>query len=356
MNQEATFVAYDQFTGVTRSLFRGRIPHDSVVSYHEDLFQTEPSFRWLASNTVAGVAEAAEKGNQEVDYLGQGEGEEASYGSRLAEGAKSMMKGPWVTVFQLYGHYLDQDPVTDLPGFKSSGYGIQGAIMHPAGEVWLVGLYGAWQRLTADIRNSDAEVESGVWRLGPTFALGSGPAHAEGLITYNWGKVDNKNNSGNYSNRQWDLFVRGGYDFDMEHMARGLTLTPELQALYSNQSRDAFNWQYDNTRINSASSSGWATRLGGTLGYDRLQFEQPLEFKLSVGWQYNQYTTADLETSDGTNNGRYGFGEYDRHAMYYAARVDTVLNETFNVSFSYAGTWSSNALGHFLQAGVEFRF
>ncbi|MGB1271911.1 MAG: autotransporter outer membrane beta-barrel domain-containing protein, partial [Endozoicomonas sp.] len=255
MNQEVTFVAYDRFTGVTRSLFTGRIPHNAIVSYHEDLFQTVPPFRWLASNTLD------ENDNQAVDYLGQREGEDTSYGSRLAEGAKSMMKGPWVTVFQLYGHYLDQDPVSDLPGFKSSGYGIQGAILHPAGEVWLVGLYGAWQRLTADMRSSDAEVESGVWRLGPAFALGSGSAHMEGLITYSWGKVDNKDNrySGNYSNRQWDLFVRGGYDFDMEHMARGLTLTPELQALYSNQSRDAFNWQYDNVRISSASSSGWAT-------------------------------------------------------------------------------------------------
>ena len=342
MMQEASVSSYSSFTGITRNILSGRIPANSVSSTNDDLFNSTHRATWVASSD-----------SSDVDYLGQDE-ETESYGDKIAAGARTVIDSSWFTIVQFYGHYFDQDSMNEMAGFKSSGYGLHGALVRPVGEHFLLGAYLGWQNLSADIRHSDGEIEASTWRIGPTFAWGSGPAHAEGILTYNWHKLTPKvgSTSSEFKSRQWDTYLRGGLDIDLENVARGMTLTPELQLLYSSQSRDAFDWVY-NQKIQGADSKGWVTRVGGTLGYDRLQFEQPLELKLSLGWQYNQFSTADLVTGD---NQVGGLGEYDKHGMYYSAGVDTRVNETFNVSLSYAGLWSGNALGHYLKAGMEFRF
>ncbi len=344
IGQEAALASYDSFTTGMRNLLRGRIPPDTIAGTTGNLFGRTSKYSWLASNDEVGV-----------DYLGQEEDEDnSSYATRLAEGAKAIVNGPWFTLVEVYGHYFDQDPMGNLSGFKSSGYGLQGALLRPTGDSWLLGLYGARQSLSADIRYSDGEVETGTWRMGPTFAFGSGAVHAEGLLTYNWNTTDNKINGykSNYKSGQWDVFLGGGYDFDLEKSVRGLMFTPELEVMYSSQERDGYHWLYNNY-IDKGNSSGWTTRLGGSLSYDRLQFEQPLALKVAVGWQYNQYKTDDLKSSNGLHS---DYEHYDQHAMYYSAGIDTFLNERLNLSLSYAGSWSRNALGHYLQAGMEFRF
>ena len=316
MTLEANLMAYDSFTGMTRSLLKGRVPKNAFVA--------------------------------------DGYDEENSYSEQIANRVRSVTHGSWFSVLQVSGHFFDQDPMNDISGFKSSGYGFNGALLCPLSEQWLIGVYGGWQKLNGDLRHTSGSVETGSWKLGPTVALNAGSIHAEGLLTYSWNKVDSKvkGYSGEYKNTQWDSYLRGGYDLNLESFAPGLSLTPDMQMLYSSQERDSFNWAF-NSKMNGASSKGWTTRLGGTLGYDRLQFKQPLELKLAAGWQYNQFKTEGLSTpaNDYKNN-----SQYDRHGMYYSAGVDTRINETVNLNLNYSGLWSSNALGHYLQAGVEYRF
>lgn len=316
MMQEARLMTYDSFTGMTRSLLKGRVPKNAFVANGYD--------------------------------------EKDSYSEQIASRVRSVTYGSWFSVFQVSGHFIDQDPMNDLSGFKSSGYGLNGALLCPLSEQWLVGMYGGWQKLSGDLRHTGGSVETGSWKLGPTIAWNAGAIHAEGLLTYSWNKVDNKvkGYSGEYKNNQWDSYLRGGYDLDLKGYTRGLSLTPDMQVLYSSQDRDSFNWAF-NSKMNGASSKGWTTRLGGTLSYDRLQFELPLELKVAAGWQYNQFKTEGLSTTAGDYQNN---SQYDRHGMYYSAGVDTQINKTVNLNLNYSGLWSSNALGHYLQAGVEYRF
>lgn len=315
MMQEASLMAYDSFTGMTRSLLNGRVPSNAFVA--------------------------------------DGSDDDDSYGDRIASRVRSVTHGSWFTVVQASGHFFDQDPMNDLSGFKSSGYGLNAALLCPLSEQWLVGMYGSWQKLNGDLRHTSGSVETGSWKLGPTLSWSAGAIHAEGLLTYSWNKIDNKvkGYSGEYKIHQWDSYLRGGYDLDLEGFAHGLSLTPDLQVLYSSQDREGFSWV--NNKMNGATSKGWTTRLGGTLGYDRLQFEQPLELKLAAGWQYNQFKTENLTAPTGEYRND---SHYDRHGIYYSAGVDTQINEAMNLNLNYSGLWSSNALGHYLQAGVEYRF
>ena len=339
--KEASLTAYDSFTGVTRSLLKGRIPANAIVGGRSDLFKNTPKSQWLASRE-----------NEGLNYSDQNEG--SSYGERVANGARAMTQGPWFTVLQVYGHYFDQDPMNNLAGFKSSGYGLHGALLLPVGDQWLMGVYGGWQKLNADLRHTSGDVEAGSWKLGPTIAWSAGSFHAEGLLTYSWNQIKNKVNhySGEYKSNQWDTYLKGGVDIDMGGFIGGLSLTPDVQVLYSSQNRDSFDWAFNN-KIKSDNTKGWTTRVGGTFGYDRLQFEQPLELTLAAGWQYNQFKTGSLEAGNGEI---VEYEHYDRHGMYYSASADTRINEVMNLSLSYAGLWSGNAFGHYMQAGIEFRF
>ena len=343
MVHESLLPTFSHFTGMTRKLLGGSIPANTITGDVGKLSVTR-SVNWLASTE-----------EDDIDYLGQElNDQDDSYSGKVKEGVRAVVGGPWFTIVQLYGHYLDQDAANDLSGFKSSGYGLSGALMRPVGDQFLVGAYAGWQTLSADIRHSDGEVTAGTWRLGPTFAWGSGIAHIEGLLTYSWNKVDSKVSgySGEYKGRQWDTYIRGGVDLSLESVIRGLNVTPEVQLLYSSQNRDSFDWMY-NERIKSAESKGWVTRMGGVLSYDRLQFQQPLELTLSLGWQYNQFTTGDMELEGGNAA---VVDQYDQHGMYYAVGVDTKINEALNLSLSYDGILSSSALGHYFQAGLKFRF
>ena len=315
MMREASMMAYDSFTGMTRSLLKGKIPKNAFVSEDYD--------------------------------------DDGSYTEQVTRKVRAVTHGSWFSVLRVSGHFFDQDPMNDLTGFKSSGYGLNGALLCPLNEQLLVGLYGGWQKLNGDMRHANGSVEAGSWKLGPTAAWSSGPMHAEGLVTYSWNKVDSKvaGYSGEYKSGQWDSYLRGGYDLDLAGFAHGLSMTPDLQVIYSSQDRDSFNWVHN--KMNGASSKGWTTRMGGTLGYDRLQFEQPLELKLAAGWQYNQFKTEGLSTSAGVHQNN---SQYDRHGVYYSAGMDSQINEVINLNLNYSGIWSSNALGHYLQAGVEYRF
>ena len=136
-----------------------------------------------------------------MDYLGQekpgreelGQSDVAadhdtfySYSQAVKEGARAFVYGEWFGLMQVYGHFLDQKKVKDMAGFKSNGYGVQMSLLRPVGNEWLIGIYGAWQKLTADLKDFNGEVESGTWRLGPTIAWRHGSLHAEGIVTYNW--------------------------------------------------------------------------------------------------------------------------------------------------------------------------
>lgn len=295
-------------------------------------------------------AEAADV-SSEVDYLGQDETAEV-YVLSMSEKAAAFVSGGWFGLLELNGHFYDQDKMNNLAGFKSSGYGIQLGLVRPVCEGWLFGVYGAWQKLGADVKGYNGEVDTGTWRLGPTVAWSRDGFHAEGLLTYNWNTVDSKvaRYKSDYKSKEWDAYIRGGYDINLDGVTRGLTLTPEVQLLYASQERDEYNWGMG--MIGKGSSKGWVSRMGGRLTYDRFLMNQPMELKASVGWQHNDYKPDDIDYM----NSKHNFKGYDENAVYYSLGLDTQLSRRFNMNIGYAGTWSENALAHYLRAGVELRF
>ena len=348
MMHEATLSAYDSFTRVTRSILSGRIPAaalSGVPSHHPGNIP--------ASHLMV-------QGNQEpmpeVDYLGQEEEEDYdtfySYSEAVTEGARAFVAGEWFGITQVYGHFLDQKQVDQMAGFKSNGYGVQAALLRPVSDEWLLGIYGGWQKLSADLKDINGTVEAGTWRVGPTLAWRRGAMHGEGLLTYSWNTIDNKSMGykADYKSQQWDVYLRGGYDIDLNATSSGLSLTPEAQLLYVHQKRDDFNWLTQ--MVKNGKTSGWVSRLGATLNYERIQFSQPFELKLSLGWQHSDLKTADLEISGHQKK----YASYDQNGAYYSAGLDTFLNDRLNLNLGYGGVWSKNALSHHIQAGLEFRF
>ena len=93
MMQEASLMAYDSFTGMTRSLLNGRVPSNAFVA--------------------------------------DGSDEDDSYGDQIVSRVRSVTHGSWFTVIQASGHFFDQDPMNDLSGFKSIGYGLNAALFMP---------------------------------------------------------------------------------------------------------------------------------------------------------------------------------------------------------------------------------
>ena len=342
VTQESLLANLSHFTDIARSLLGGRVPERSIMGHTTDnLFNSEDRVRWIASID-----------DSDMDsYSGQEESD--SYGARISDSVNKVVSGPWFTVMQMYGNYFHQDAMDDLSGFKSSGYGLQGGILRPVGDTFLLGIYGDWQHIDADIEGNHGKVEVNPWRIGPALAWGEGAAHVEGVLAYGKRSVSNKlvGYHSEYQDNQWDVYIRGGIDLDLGGVTQGLSLTPDIQVLYSSQNRESFDWGGE--RFKEAGAKGWVSRVGGTFAYDQLQFEQPLELKLSTGWQYNQFTTDNLEAESGR---AFNIHAYDHHAWYYYAGVDTRVNEALNLSLSYAGTWSAHALGHYLQAGMEFRF
>ncbi|MGI9274129.1 MAG: autotransporter outer membrane beta-barrel domain-containing protein [Endozoicomonas sp.] len=339
MNVDAAFHAYDSFTAITRSFLRGRIPAMALNSVPDDLHARTPAALMLTSTY-----------DEEEDYVVEDDGN--SYVEAVTDSARAFVSGTWLGFVQPYGHFLDQKKTDSMAGFKSTGYGVQGTLLKAVSDNWVIGVYGAWQQLKGDMRDTDGKVDTTTWRAGPTVAWGMGPFHAEGLVTYNWNTVDSKVRAynGDYKSNQWDAYVRAGYDIAMDGMVMGLALTPEVQFLYSSQKRDDFNWAMG--MVEGGKSSGWLSRAGATLSYDRMQFDQPLALKLSAGWQHNHFQTGDLEYQGEKHKSDY----YDRNGAYYSAGLDTSLNERLNLTVGYAGVWSKNALSHYVQAGVEFRF
>ena len=354
MMHEASLHAYDSFTRLTSSILRGRIPGAALSGSPDVGLYDQPSSHWLAQQEP--------DADNAVDYLGQEElGQEDaaadhdtfySYSQAVKEGTKAFIYGEWFGLMQVYGHFLDQKKVKDMAGFKSNGYGVQMSLLRPVGNEWLIGVYGAWQKLTADLKDFNGEVESGTWRLGPAIAWRHGFLHAEGLVTYNWNTIDSKAHSykADYKSKQWDIYARGGYDFDLNYMSTGLTLTPEVQLMYVNQQRDDFNWFTQ--MVKKGKSSGWVSRLGAVLTYERMQFSQPFELKLSLGWQHSDLKTDDLEVEG--KKKKYDY--YDQNGAYYSVGLDTFLNERLNMSLGYGGVWMKESLSHHILAGLEFRF
>ncbi len=339
---ESSLTAYDSFTGLTRSILKGRIPIVPMSGVEGNLLEKTPVALLKAENGDA---------SSEVDYLGQDENTD-SYMKSVSDGAAAFVSGDWFGLVELYGHYYDQDKMKDMAGFKSSGYGIQMGLVRPVSEDWLLGIYGAWQKLDADVKGHNGEVDAGTWKLGPTIAWSKEGFHAEGLVTYNWNTVDSKvtRYKADYKSKEWDAYIRGGYAINLDSVTTGLTLTPEIQFLYASQDRDEYNWSMG--MVGKGSTVGWVSRMGGSLTYDRFQMNQPMELKASLGWQHNDYKPDDVDYM----NSKVSYKGYDENAAYYSLGMGTQLTEQLNMNIGYAGTWSENALGHYLQAGMEFRF
>ncbi|UYM17366.1 autotransporter outer membrane beta-barrel domain-containing protein [Endozoicomonas euniceicola] len=352
MMHEASLHAYDSFTRLTSSILSGRIPAAALSESRNAGLYDKPSSHWLAQKEP----------DDAVDYLGQedlGQSDVAAdhdtfynYSQVVKQGAKAFVYGEWFGLMQVYGHFLDQKKVNDMAGFKSNGYGIQMSLLRPVGNEWLIGIYGAWQKLTADLKDFNGGVESGTWRVGPTIAWRRGSLRAEGLVTYNWNTIDSKSHSykADYKSRQWDVYARGGYDLDLSHLSAGLTLTPEVQLMYVNRQRDDFNWFTQ--MVKKGKSGGWVSRLGAVFTYEREQFSQPFELKLSLGWQHSDLKTADLEVEG--KKKKYGY--YDQNGAYYSVGLDTFLYERLNMSLVYGGVWMKESLSHHILAGLEVRF
>ncbi|WOG29157.1 autotransporter outer membrane beta-barrel domain-containing protein [Endozoicomonas sp. 8E] len=338
---ESSLAAYGHFAGLTRGILNGRIPVASITGVEGGLLEKTPS-----------ALLKVERGHvsSEVDYLGQDENTEIFVLSTVSERAAAFVSGDWFGLVELYGHFYDQDKMSNMAGFKSSGYGIQLGLVRQVAEDWLFGVYGAWQKLDADLKGYNGELDTGTWRLGPTVAWSKDGFHAEGLLTYNWNTIDSKvpRYNSDFKSREWDAYIRGGYDINLDSLIMGLTLTPEVQFLYVSQDRDEYNWAMG--MIGKGSSRGWVSRMGGSLSYDCFLINQPMELKASLGWQHNDYEPDDIEYMNSEYN------SYDENAAYYSLGMETQLSGQLNLNIGYAGTWSENALGHYLQAGLEFRF
>ncbi len=332
----AAMHAYDSFTDETRSILSGKRSLSALGNRQANLLQLTPPALLMAS---------ADNGAPQED-------ERENYFSETLGTFTAM---PWFTVLQVNGYFASQDQGDKAAGYKASGYGVQGGLLTAVGEQWLLGVYMAWQKLNAEVRKAEGEVDMGAVRLGPTVTWYYDAWHVEGLVTYCWNTVNNKYGglSKEYKSNQWDGYGRAGYDFDLSGLVPGLMLTPELQILYSHQKRKDAHLPWLASTTNNATSKGWTTRLGGQVTYDRLEFQQPVELRVSAGWEHNGFKTGELD--------RKGFGklkcEYqDNNSMYFGAGVDTLLNEQFNLCVSYNGNWSSKSYAHFIQAALEFRF
>ncbi len=329
--------AYSAFTYETLSILNGRRAQAALGGAQANLLQTTHPARLMASIDEGQVEQQSD--------------DDEGY---LTRTANMITNTPWFSVFQVYGHFSSQDKDDNAAGYKASGYGLQGALLGTAGEQWLFGVYLAWQSLNAEVRNAEGEIDVGTMRVGPTLAWSDGSWSLQGLITYNWNNIDNKygGSKSDYKSNQWDGYVRGGYDFDLSGLTPGLMFTPEAHFMYARQTRDNTKSSWLGSQ-KSATSSGWVSRLGGMLSYDRFEIQQPVELRLAAGWQHNDFKTADLEAS---KVGKQDCNYKDQNSMYYSAGVDTLLNDQFNLNISYAGNWSSKSYNHFIQAAVEFRF
>ncbi|WP_257280647.1 autotransporter outer membrane beta-barrel domain-containing protein [Endozoicomonas sp. ISHI1] len=339
---ESTFSAYGHFTGLTRSILKGRIPAAAISGVEGNLLEQTSATLLKAENGNASAR---------VDYLEQDENNEVFMLS-VSERAAAFVSGDWFGLVGLYGHFYDQDEIDNMAGFKSGGYGIQLGLLRPVSEHWLLGVYGAWQKLDADLKDHNGELDTGTWRLGPTVAWSKDGFHAEGLLTYNWNTVDSKvpRYNSDFKSEEWDAYFRGGYDISLDSVTVGLTLTPEVQFLYASQDRDKYSWA--SGMVGKSTNKGWVSRMGVSLTYDSFLMNQPVELKASLGWQHNDYEPDDIEYM----NSKHSLKGYDENATYYSLGIATQLSGQLNMNVGYAGTWSENALGHYLQAGVEFRF
>lgn len=295
-------------------------------------------------------------------------GEMLASNNNLASTSAQLSEGGLYSYGQIYGYKSDQGNLKSLPGFTADGYGLEVGVFKQLTTEWSAGILLGMQKMNSSIKESAGSMNASNFRLGPFVSWNKDQWHFDAALTYGITDLDGKRNDpqgGQYKAstkmKDWIAYTSLGYDIPMDHVATGLTLTPNVEVMYINSSIDGFKekGQGKNAlKVGSQSQSQWVTRTGVQLSYAMPHAELPQEFRAGIGYQKSSLKDSELKVgyADQSAMQQLKAPAYGNDAIYYNAGYSVMLQDNQSLSLDYFGSTGSKSQSHALALTYEMKF
>ncbi len=270
---------------------------------------------------------------------------------------------------QIYGFKMDQGKVDNLAGFDANGYGLEVGVFKQFTSEWTFGLMIGMQKMSSSFKDSQGSMKASNLRIGPFASWNKDQWHFNTALTYGMTDMDSKRRDPLFnqeykaspSAKEWTAYASLGYDINMDHVATGLVLTPNVEVLYINSSVDSFKEKGQGDmalKVASQNRTHMITRTGLQMSYLIPDTELPREFRLGVGYQKSMLDDSPIKAGyvDQGSMQQLKTGSYGKDAIYYNAGYSMILKDHQNIHFDYFGSTGKSSQSHALALTYEMKF
>ncbi len=270
---------------------------------------------------------------------------------------------------QIYGFKMNQGKVDNLAGFDANGYGLEVGVFKQLNSEWSAGLMIGIQKMSSSFKDSQGSIKASNLRIGPFASWNKDQWHFNTALTYGITDMDSKRRDPVFGQEykaspkanEWTAYASLGYDINMDNVATGLVLTPNVEVLYINSSIDGFKekGQGDSAlKVDSQNRTHLITRTGLQMSYLIPDSELPREFRLGVGYQKSLLDDSPIKVGyvDQGSMQQLKTGSYGKDAIYYNAGYSMALKDHQNLHIDYFGSTGKSSQSHALALTYEMKF
>ncbi|OED40575.1 hypothetical protein ACH42_15910 [Endozoicomonas sp. (ex Bugula neritina AB1)] len=269
---------------------------------------------------------------------------------------------------QIYGLKLNQGSENDFTGFDSHGYGLELGAFRQMNSEWSLGFLMGFQNMNSSFKENGGSMKANSYRFGPFASWNSEQWHLNTALTYGWSDLEGKRQdlltgdkiTSNPRVKEWNAYASLGYDIPLDHLAIGLTMTPNAELLYINSTQDAFKekGQGDNLlQVESLNRQDWIARTGIQFSYMIPDYERPQELRAGIGYQKSFMDTPDIHAGYSAGSmQQLKNGAYGNSSVYYNLGYSLMLKNDQSILFDYLGSTGNSSQSHALSVTYEMKF
>lgn len=288
---------------------------------------------------------------------------QASIASERTQSTDFKLDKQWHSFIQLSGlegHYKEG---TEFSAMDGRGYGLNIGLFRQASKTTTLGIM-AGSRKTSVHYKYPASGQLETFHFGPFLSWSHHHWHLNAALTLgiNQYSGDRKTLTGralrhNYSGQEWSAYGALGYDFDLNHWTRGLTLTPMVEVLYIQANHSGFTEKGQSVRALQVGSKTYRqtiTRFGSELTYLLPDLENPTTIKALFGWQQQQLkgVTADYSFVGQENKEHLGIPGIKDQGLFFGLGLHRQMSDLSRLGVHYSATQSGKSTSQ----GLQFQY
>ncbi len=270
---------------------------------------------------------------------------------------------------QIYGFKLNQNQVDDLTGFDANGYGLEVGILKQFTAEWSAGIMVGIQKMDSSFKNATGSLSTRNFRAGPFVAWDHESWHLNAALTYGMTDINNKRTDmldgteykSTPKSTEWTAYASAGYDFSLDNLITGLTLTPNIELIYIHNTVDSFKEKGNGKRalkVDKQNHQGWITRTGLNLTWLLPNVESSKQLRAGVGYQKSFLEDSDISVGFVEQAGIQNLkaGNYGRDSVYYNLGYSQNMNSDQNIHIDYFGSTGNKSQSHAVALTYEMKF